>query len=343
MMEFDLIGDIGIDITPIQVSTMLASAEGEDVTFYIGSLGGSLTDGQTIYGLIKKYKGKTKGVIVGNTASAGTIAILGCDTVEAYESAPFLIHNSSDTTGGNARELKEKAVMLEKLDKMIVSIYKEKTGLPEDKINELMLLEDWLTPAEAQEYGFIDSITTNVVKAVAYYPNNKLSSELLNKLENKMKNPFKKNVETTYLLALKDGQHILASAEQPELGVEVAPVNAASLEDGSYELADGRTIKIADGKIEEVKEKEAQAAEESTQEIIDTVVDSVTEVVAAKFNEMQATFDAKIEALKITGSKGKAPRDTGTPKGQERKIDVHARVKEKVQANFNKIKAKREE
>ena len=174
MKEYDLIGDVGYDITAQQVSSMLAMANGEDITFYIASLGGALDHGITIHGLIKKYNGNTRGVLIGNTASAGTVIGMGCDKLDANASAPFLIHNSSDPEGGNAETLIKKAGQLKRHDALMVSIYKAKTKLPESTIKSLMQKEDWLTPAEAKSYGFIDSVITAKYKAVAYHSENKL-------------------------------------------------------------------------------------------------------------------------------------------------------------------------
>ena len=269
MTEYDLIGDIGSDITAQGVSQMLQEANGDDVTFYIASLGGSLSEGSTIYGLIKKYKGSTKGVIIGNTASAGTIAILGCNTVEANQNAPFLIHNSSDPVGGNAVELRSKANQLEKHDKIMLSIYRDKTGLPDAKIVELMAREDWLMPDEAQEYGFIDTVIETKYKAVAYF-GSPLSQELLIKLNTKMK-LFSKNKEVTAtgVLALKDGKQLLINAEAAAKGVEVQPIGAAStLDDGEYELADGRKIVVAGGIIKEVQEVAAPDGEVNAEAVL---------------------------------------------------------------------------
>lgn len=326
MLEFDLIGDIGSDITEQGVSAMLKEANGEDVTFYMASLGGSLSSGSTIYGLIKKYPGKTKGVIIGNTASAGTIAILGCDEVVANQNAPFLIHNSSDPTGGNAKELLAKAAQLEKHDKIMLSIYRDKTGLPDAKLIELMDREDWLSPEEAKEYGFIDAVI-GASKVVAYYPNNdKLTKDLLTKLDNKMLKIFgkdKKDVQATAVLALKDGKQLLINAEKADKGVEVAAIGAAAtLEDGEYELSDGRMIVITGGVITEVKEKAAPAMPDAKADT-EAIVTAVVAVVKEQIDAVKADF--KAELAKISSSH-KPPK--GGVQGAASKVDVHAKVDE---------------
>jgi ATP-dependent protease ClpP protease subunit len=340
MHEFDLIGDIGIDITAQSVAAMLKEANGEDVTFYIASLGGSLSDGDTIYGLIKKYPGKTTGKIIGNTASAGTIAILGCDTVEENSSALFLIHNSSDPVGGNASELQTKVAQLERHDKIMRSIYHEKTGLPDAKLIELMARQDWLTPDEALQYGFVDKIIS-AGKVVAYYPNDKLTTDLLTKLNNKMKifGKNKEDVKATGILALKDGKQLLINAEVAAKGVEVAPIGAATtLDDGTYELSDGRKIVVAGGVITEVQEVAAPGAagEVNAEAIITAVSETVVAEIAKVKAEMQA--EIKAELVKIS-STYKPEKGKGTGDGKEKQVSITAKVNEitgKIRENIVK-------
>lgn len=342
MKEFNLIGDIGIDITPVGVNQMLAEANGDDVTFYMASLGGSLSDGNSIYGIIKNYKGNTKGVIIGHTASAGTIAILGCDAVECNSNSPFLIHNSSIPEGGNAAELKKKASELEKQDKMMLRIYQGKTGLPEAKIAELMAKEDWLTPEEALSFGFIDSVIEPQYKAVAYYSASSISEVLQTKLEKKM-NIFKKNKDAKpHLLALKDGRNILASAEAAAEGVEVAPLGAMTLEDGEYELSDGRKISVSGGVITEVKEMEAAAdaptaADEAT---VNAVAAIVAESEARMRTEFAATLKKETDAIRASIKSTHVPvrgKEINARVAEPDKVDVHDRVQAKADEIRNKI------
>lgn len=339
MNEYDLIGDIGYDITPQLVQAMLAKANGEDVTFFMASLGGSLDDGITINQLISKYPGKTYGVLIGNTASAGTIAILGCDTVEAKNTAPFLIHNAIDGRGGNAIELRKQAAMLDKHDKIMIGIYKKKTGLDEQAIIDLMAKEDWLLPEEAQKLGFIDSISESS-KLVAYYPNNKLSAELLNKLNAKMS--LFKSKKHTFVHAFKDGTQILADAEDLAADVEIAPVGAATLEDGTYELVDGSMITIKDGSVTEVKEPEPMAGMD-VEAVADAAATAAVEALTPVIDEMRAEFNEKIQALVKTPSGGKVPKEPKVPSGALKpEKSVTARVREKVKANFEERKKARE-
>lgn len=314
MTEFDLIGVVGEHITGLKVSEMLNQANGDDVNFNIATYGGSLEDSKIIYNKIKAYKGKTTGTLIGDTASAGTVILMGCDARKANKLASFLIHNSSDPDGGNAKELLEKAQQLKRHDSTMVSVYMEATGLPEATIRDLMAKEDWIIPTEAQKLGFIDEVISSEYKAVAYHSNVKLSKDLLLKLENKM-NLFGKKDKAkveAHLVKLADGSQILANAkaEAIEAGVEVAPINAAALEPGKHVLEDDRTIVIDEnGMITEVIE--VQAAEDPEKEEVATaevVARVVTKIVAEETAKIQADINAKLEALKTNASPHVPPK-----------------------------------
>jgi len=347
MKEFDLIGDIGLDITAPLVQSMLDSAGGEDVNFYIASLGGSLHDGSAINGLIEKYPGKTKGFIIGNTASAGTIAILGCDEVVVNDSAAFLIHNSSDPEGGNAVTLRKKAEQLERLDKLMLNIYAKKTGLPEDQLTELMNKEDWLTPSEALTYGFVDSVEQSY-KAVAYMSNIKLSKDLQTKLINKM-NFFnrKKEDEPVVLntVNLKDKGQIFFSGETLEVEAEVGLIGAAAIEDGEYPLEDGRILVVSGGAVTEIKSEEPK--EDDTEELnAEAIIEAVAKANADAFAEFEAKVGKLIED-KITEVKASIGSNHTPPKGkvidpkQGDKKNVHAKVAEVTTKIRENIEASR--
>ena len=341
MLEFNLIGNIGTDITPQLVNDMLTQANGEDVTFYMASLGGSLSDGRTINGLIRNYKGKTRGVIIGDTASAGTIAILGCNVVDCDSNTPFLIHNSWIPEGGNANDLRKKAANLDMQDKTMIAIYKNRTGLPEFKIAELMAKEDWLLPEEAKEYGFIDNIIESKYKVAAYFAEHgNISSELLTKLKNKMKLPFKKEDKAKVLntLALKDGKNLLINAEETAIGVEVAPLGAMTLDDGSYELADGRTIVISGGVITEVKEPEPEMSENETSAIVEAVGALVVSEIEKVKTEIRE--EVKAEFSKIS-SQHTPPKGKETTPVKKPEMSVQSKVKAVTDGIFNEIKKSR--
>lgn len=313
MKVFELFNEVGEEkgITVDQVRSFLAEANGEDIRFDISTLGGDVGDGVTIYNLIRGYSGNTTANIIGYTASAGTIIALACDKVEMADNSLFLIHNSWMQATGNIYDLQQASSQLSKTDAMMVKIYREKTGLDDNKIKDLMKASDWLSPDEAKSYGFVDKINKSVTRIAANIIETaatKLNNQLIIKLQEKMKifGKDKKVDQKLNVLALKDGKNLLINAEVAATGVEVAPLGAATLEDGDYELADGRKIVVAGGVITEVKEvEEPEMASAASEE---EILGAVAKVVASEMAKIEAKFDAKIEALKSVSSKAVPPK-----------------------------------
>lgn len=330
METLELYNEVGSDITVDQVRSFLNTNKGKPVTFDISTLGGDLGTAITIHDLIRAHTGQTIANIVGLTASAGTVIAIACDEVIMSDNALFLIHNGWRSMNGNVFDFQKAAADLMKTDAIMVKMYREKTGLDDDKIKELMRASDWLSPDEALEYGFIDRVSSSGVKIAASVllteAQGKIKSELLTKLQDKM-NLFgkAKRPDVLNVLALKDGKSVLINAEIAATGVEVAPLGAMSLEDGEYELADGRKIVVTGGVITEVKELEAAAAPAASE--TDAVVAAVLAVVQPALAKIEA-LETAMAAIKSTHVpvKGTGPANSGN--ASVKNIDVASRIGE---------------
>lgn len=134
----------------------------------------------------------------------------------------------------------------------------------------------------------------------------------------------KKDVPVVNILALKDGKQLLINAEVPATGAEVSPVGAMTLEDGEYELADGKKITVAGGVITNVSEPAAPEMAAETDAIVAAVGAVVTAEIAKVKAELQAEF--KTELGKIS-SKHVPPKGAGADNGGKKIVaDVHAKV-----------------
>ena len=151
-------------------------------------------------------------------------------------------------------------------------------------------------------------------------------------------NLFKKSKEKAYPLALKNGDMIAMAGENLAEGTELAPMGAMTLEDGEYELADGRKIVVAGSIVKEIKEPEAKKEEdEETEAIVEAVVASVTEVIIAETAKITKDFDAKLAKISSahTVVKGK---DTKAKADDQR--DMSAKVQDSIQAKLKENRTK---
>ena len=128
------------------------------LTVAINSAGGNVLDGFAMHNALRTYQGHTIARIDGVAASMATIVALGAKRVSMADNAYFMIHNPWGVSVGEAKDMRQRAELMESLGKTMLETYAAKSGLPEDEIKSMMDAETWMTAEEAKAKGFIDEI-----------------------------------------------------------------------------------------------------------------------------------------------------------------------------------------
>ncbi|APH22621.1 head maturation protease, ClpP-related [Clostridium botulinum] len=161
----------------------------EEIEVIINSGGGSVFAGSEIYSLLKEYRGKITGKIVGLAASATSVIAMGCDILKISPTAQLMIHRASMISAGNSEDFAKGAEVLEGIDKSIANAYILKTGLKQDELLDMMSKETWLDAKTAKEKGFADEILFDEDnKIVASFNSGVIPPQIINKLRNEFKN-----------------------------------------------------------------------------------------------------------------------------------------------------------
>ncbi len=151
-------GIIGIDITVDTVSQLLEEIENQQVEIHLNTIGGFIYEGLEIYNVIKRYEGKTVGILGGFVASAGTYIAAAFDETIAQDSTVFMIHNAMSFVAGDYRDFEKEAKELKKINKHIAERYVKKTGKSIDQILEMMAEETYLYGQDIVDEGFADKM-----------------------------------------------------------------------------------------------------------------------------------------------------------------------------------------
>ena len=160
-------------VSPKMVQNKLNNANGDDVTIRINSGGGSVFAGFEIYNMLKAYEGKVIIEIQGLCASiAGVIAMAGY--VKMSPLSQFMIHNISGNANGDYRDMEHTADVLKQLNSSLANAFKLKTGMSDEKVQELMDNESWFTANQCLEMKIADEIM---------YSDEKVDSTMLNMLK----------------------------------------------------------------------------------------------------------------------------------------------------------------
>jgi len=128
---------------------------------YINSPGGDVFEGIAIYNMLKrKAKSCDLNICIDGIAASIASVIATAGNVKMPKNAMMMVHNAWSYTYGNAKDLRETANALEKVDNSIRQSYLSKAGdkLDEKTIIELMDNETWLTAQECFDYGLCNEI-----------------------------------------------------------------------------------------------------------------------------------------------------------------------------------------
>jgi ATP-dependent Clp endopeptidase proteolytic subunit ClpP len=153
---YDVIGSYSVSAKSFIAE--LKRAGEKDVTLRIHSPGGNILEGNAIYNALKRYPGNVDVVIDGIAASMASVVAMAGNTIEIAENGLVMIHNPNGYAGGDSRDLRKMADIMEKMKANIITAYEQKTGLSKEKLGQMMDDETWMTAAEALEHKFVDLI-----------------------------------------------------------------------------------------------------------------------------------------------------------------------------------------
>ena len=135
----------------------------KDISLYINSPGGSVTDGMAIYDTMQYIKCDVSTICIGMAASMGAFLLAGGTKGKrmALPNAEIMIHQPSGGAKGQATEIQIAAENILKTKKKLNEIIAANTGKPIEQVAQDTERDYYMSAEEAKEYGIIDSIITN--------------------------------------------------------------------------------------------------------------------------------------------------------------------------------------
>jgi ATP-dependent Clp protease protease subunit len=149
----------------------VAAVTTPNVLLRVNSGGGDVFEARAMMTAIAESPAKFTAKIDGLAASAATALTLACDTVEIAEGGFYMIHKAWTWAMGNADDMRANAVLLDKIDRVLLDGYVAKTGKSEAEVLAWMKAETWFDAQEAIDAGFADALiaaTTKQAQARAY-------------------------------------------------------------------------------------------------------------------------------------------------------------------------------
>ena len=161
---------LGEEVTDASASVIVAQLlflesedPNKDISLYINSPGGSVTAGMAIYDTMKYIKCDVSTICIGMAESMGAFLLAGGTKGKrfALPNAEIMIHQPSGGSKGQASDMKIVADHILKTKDKLNRILAENTGKSLDVIERDTDRDNYMSAAEAVEYGLIDSVVSN--------------------------------------------------------------------------------------------------------------------------------------------------------------------------------------
>jgi ATP-dependent protease ClpP protease subunit len=153
---YDMIGDWGVSAQDFVNDLRKLGAKAIDL--HVNCEGGEVFDGLAIYETLRRHPASITAIVDGIAASAASFVVQAADKIIMAPRARLMIHDAHGFVGGNARDMREMANLLDDLSDTIADIYAERSGGTR---------ADWRKAMQAAEGGPDGSWydATNAVKA----------------------------------------------------------------------------------------------------------------------------------------------------------------------------------
>ena len=161
-----LFGEITQEVARYTAERLLSlSFENDDpITIYLGSPGGHVESGDSIFDLIRYIKPSVRIVGTGWVGSIATHIYLAPERKHRFclPNTRFLIHQPAGGFGGDASDIEIHAKEILKTRERINRIIAERTGQSLEQVAEDTDRDHWMSAEESLKYGLVGKIIDSV-------------------------------------------------------------------------------------------------------------------------------------------------------------------------------------
>ena len=156
-------GEINNDMSQIVISQLLyleSEDKDKDITMYINSPGGAVTDTFAILDVMNTIKPDVSTVCIGEACSGGSVLLAGGTKGKRFilPNAEVMIHQPLGGAQGQATDIEIRANHINRTKKKLVELYSKWTGKSAKTIAQTIERDAWFTAEEAVKFGLVDKI-----------------------------------------------------------------------------------------------------------------------------------------------------------------------------------------
>jgi ATP-dependent Clp protease protease subunit len=138
----------------------------QDIKMYINSPGGSVTAGLAIYDTMQLVEPDISTYCLGQAASMGAVLLAGGTKGKrfALPHSRVMIHQPHGGMGGTALDMEIQVKEIMKMKKQLEHILASHAGRSDEELAKACERDNFMSPAEAKDFGLIDHIVARVEK-----------------------------------------------------------------------------------------------------------------------------------------------------------------------------------
>ena len=138
----------------------------DKINLYLLSPGGSVIEGSAIFNALASHPAEIHTSIDFAASMASVIAMAG-KTVKIAENGYLMIHNPQIYTGGESKDLRQAADLLDGMRETAIKAYQRHTEKTAEEIGQMMDEATWMTGPQAVEFGFADEVGPEIKAAAS--------------------------------------------------------------------------------------------------------------------------------------------------------------------------------
>ena len=158
-----LVGPVNDSVSTL-VTAQLLYLESEnpkkEISFYINSPGGLVTSGLGIYDTMQYIKPPVSTLCIGQASSMGSFLLAAGEKGKRFSlpNSRIMVHQPSAGYQGQATDIEIHAKEILALKERLNKIYSKHTKKNESEIKKALERDNFMTPAEAKNFGLIDEV-----------------------------------------------------------------------------------------------------------------------------------------------------------------------------------------
>ncbi|MBI4987255.1 MAG: ATP-dependent Clp endopeptidase proteolytic subunit ClpP [Rhodocyclales bacterium] len=161
------VNDVTANVIVAQLLFLESENPDKDIYFYINSPGGSVSAGLAIYDTMQFIKPDVSTLCIGQAASMGAFLLTAGAKGKRFclPNSRVMIHQPMGGFQGQASDIEIHAKEILYLRARLNEIMSQHTGQPIDRIERDTDRDNFLSGAEAVDYGLVDKVLTNRAEA----------------------------------------------------------------------------------------------------------------------------------------------------------------------------------